>query len=95
MYSDSGSTLLMRGRRQSERLGLGILVGMETRVDFSIADHDRRQHETEERSANNNHTREADRLQHDVTEAGNLVRFDDFHYDGRAWRLHRSIVQQA
>ena len=75
--------LLMTRRRQAQRLRLRILVGMETRVDLSIADDDHGQHEAEEGSAHSNHAREADRLEHDVAEAGDLVRLDDFDYDRR------------
>jgi hypothetical protein len=85
----------MTGRRQSERLRLDVLVGMQASLDFAIHDNDDGQDEAEERGTHSNHTREADRLEHDVAEAGNLVRLDDFHYDWRAWRLHRTIVQQA
>ena len=46
-----GDRLLMRCRRQAERLRLCILVGMKTRVDFAIADDDHGQHEAEEHGA--------------------------------------------
>ena len=85
----------MTRRRQTQRLRLRILVRMQTRLDLAVADDDHGQHEAEEGGAYSNRTREADRLDHDVTEAGDLVGLDDFYYDGRAWRLHRSIVQQA
>ena len=78
----------MTRRRQSQRLRLRILVGMETGVDLSIADDDHGEHEAEEGSADSNHAREADCLEHDIAEAGDLVGLDDFHYDWRAWRLH-------
>jgi len=85
----------MTRRRQSQRLRLRILLGMETGVDLPIADDDHGQYEAEEGSAHSNDAREADRLEHDIAETGNLVGLDDFYYDGRAWCLHRSIVLQA
>jgi len=85
----------MTRRRQSQRLRLRILLGMEAGVDLSIADDDDGQHEAEKGCAHSNHAREADRLEHDVAEPGDLVGLDDFYYDGRAWRLHPTSVQQA
>jgi len=85
----------MTRRRQAERLRLRILVRMQTSLNLAVADDDEGQREAEEDSTHSDHAREAHRLEHDVAEAGDLVGLDDFHYDGRAWRLHRSIVQQA
>ncbi len=84
----------MTCRRQSERLRLRILLGMQTGVDLSIADDHHGQDETEDGSAHSNHAGQADCLEHDVAEPRDLVGLNDFYYDGRAWRLHDSIVLQ-
>jgi hypothetical protein len=78
--------------RQAERLRLGILVWMQMSLNLAVADDDYGEREAKQDGANSNHTREAHRLEHDVAEPGDLVGLDDFHYDWRAWRLHRSIV---
>jgi hypothetical protein len=85
----------MTRRGQSQRLGLGVLVGMKTSVDLPISDDDRCEDETEQHGAHGDHARETDRLDHDVAEARDFVGFDDSHYDWRTWRLHQSIVQQG
>ena len=83
----------MRRRCEAERLRLFVLGGMQTRGDFAVPDNDHGQHEAEDRRAQRNHAREADGLEHDIAETGDLVRLDDFHHNRRAWRLHRSSVQ--
>ncbi len=82
----------MRGWCEAERLRLLILFGMQARLDLPEADDDDGQDEAEEQGAHRDHTREADGLEHDVAKTGHLVRLDNLHYDGRAWRLHRTSV---
>ena len=57
----------MTRRRQSQRLRLRILLGMETGVDLSIADDDHGEHEPK-RSRPQQSLLEADLLAHDVAE---------------------------
>ena len=78
-------------RREAERLRLGVFVGMQASLNLAVADDDDGQYEAEEHGAHGNDAREADRLEHDIPKAGDFIALDDFHYDRRAWRLHRSI----
>ena len=80
---------------QTERLRLRVFLGVQASLNLAVPDDDDGQHDAEERCADGNHTREADRLEHDIAEPGYLVPLDDFHYDRRAWCLHCSIVLQA
>ena len=85
----------MRCRREAERLRLRIVLGMQVRLDLAITDDDHGEDEAKDRGAHSDHAREADCLEHDVAKTGKFVRLDDFHYDRRAWRLHRTIVQHG
>ena len=81
--------------RQTERLRRRVFLGMQARLNLAVPDDNDRQHHAEERRADSNHTREADGFEHDIAEPGDFVPLDDFHYDRRAWSLHRLIVLQA
>lgn len=81
--------------RQTERLRLRVFLWMQASLNLPVADDDSGQHHAEECCADSNHTREADSLEHDIAEPGDLVSLDDFHYDRRAWCLHWLIVLQA
>jgi hypothetical protein len=80
---------------QAERLCLNVLVRVKASLNLPVADNHHCQHQTEERCTYSNHARKTYRLEHGVAESGDFVRLDDLHYDWRAWRLHRSIVQHA
>ena len=84
----------MRGRSEAERLRLCILVRMQARVNLAVADNHHGKQQSEGRGAHADGSRQADRFNHDVAQAGDLVCLDYFHYDGRARRLHDSIVLQ-
>ena len=80
---------------QPERLSLCVILWMQTRVDFPVADDDDGKNEAEQCGTDRDNAREADRFQHDIAKPGDFVPLNDLHYDGGAWRLHHSIVQQA
>jgi len=82
---------MFRGR-QAERLRLGLFFGMQPSVNLAVADDDDGQSQAEERSADSNHSGQADGLEHDIAQSGNFVPLDDFHYDRRTGGLHGSIV---
>ena len=84
----------MRGGGEAERLRLRVLVRMEARVNLAITDDHCGEQQPEQEGAHADGSCQADRFNHDVTESGDLVCLDDFHYDGRAWRLHALIVLQ-
>ena len=85
----------MLGRRETERLGLDVLVRVEPGVDLPIADDQGRQDQPEEGRADDDRARQSDCVEHDVAKPGDFVWLDDFHYDRRLRDLHHSIVQQA
>ena len=85
---------MFRGR-EAERLRLGLFLGMQTSVNLAVPDDDDGQHHAEEHCTNSDHPRKADCLEHHIAQSGNFVPLDDFHYDGRAWCLHGSIVLQG
>jgi len=79
-------------RSQTEGLCLGVFVRMQASLNLTVANDDDGQYDAEERGAYDNDACESDRLEHDIPKAGDLIAFDDSHYDRRAWRLHASIV---
>ena len=84
----------MRRRSEAERLRLCILLRMQARVDLAVADNHRGKQQSERCRAHADGPRQSDRFNHDVAQAGDLVCLDNLHYDGRARRLHDSIVLQ-
>lgn len=81
-------------RSEAERLGLRVVVGVQAGLNLPVADDDDGQYDAEKQCANGNNAREADRLEHDIPEAGDLIALHDSYDDRSAWRLHRPIVPQ-